>query len=70
MWRFGTIVPRYNDTYGTDEPNLVNQLRGYLCKPATLLAADMDVVTVVDLDVIVVDSPFQLMATPAFRTQG
>jgi hypothetical protein len=70
----------YNETFphllaserqlGAGEKTHFERFRGYLCKPASVLAADADVVAFVDNEAMLFHSPFDLMDTDIFNRTG
>jgi hypothetical protein len=60
----------YNRTYPDLPPRALGVLKGFLCKPAAVLAVEAEVVALMDLDVVLFESPFALTATETFRSTG
>jgi hypothetical protein len=48
----------------------VKRLAGFYCKPAALLAAEEELVVLLDLDAVVLENPFSLIHTTPFQYTG
>lgn len=59
----------YQATYGDDSTG-IKGFKGYFCKVGALLAAPYDIVSVIDLNVVLLTNPFLLMESETFQRYG
>ena len=65
--RVQSLKPWVEQMYGTQD---LAPFQSFFCKAAALLAAEEEVVAIVDLDAVLMASPFSLMDTPVFNETG
>lgn len=53
-----------------DIHDLLKPLRSFVCKPAALLASPYDITALIDLDVILARSPWDLLSHPIYERSG
>jgi hypothetical protein len=65
------LLKWYQTTYGDrSEEGHFTAFKGYVCKIGALLAAPYDIVALIDLDVVLMGSPFLLLNSDIFQNHG